>query len=221
MIVHDVAQHSAEWWRLRMAIPTASAADKLLTPKTLKPSKQREAYMNALLAEWMTGIPSDDYQSRWMERGQELEEEAWAYYELAQDVEVVRGGFVTTDDGRIGASPDGRIYRSVDVTVFHGGVELKCPSAPIHVGYMRRPITLLEAYRGQACATLAITNADWWDLMSYHPLLPPVLLRVVASAEHEYIVALREAYAGFASELETEKERLRSEGIVPRKESSG
>ena len=42
MIIHDVEQGTQEWLRVRFGVITASNADKILTPKTKKPSTQVE-----------------------------------------------------------------------------------------------------------------------------------------------------------------------------------
>ena len=54
-----VEQGSAEWALSRLGIPTASCYDRLLTPKTRKPSASRHAYRAELMAEWLMGQPLD------------------------------------------------------------------------------------------------------------------------------------------------------------------
>lgn len=237
MIVHDVAQGSADWWKLRLGIPTASAMDSIIKSaptwfcvrgddvvsrhtsedtatkaaekankklaghtavSMFEPSGQAEGYTHKLIAEWLMGIPIDDYQSKFMERGHELEPEAWKYYEFQHDVDVTRGGFITTDDGLVGASPDGRVY---DGEKLVGGIELKCPAPHTHVGYMLNPDSLVQAYKHQTQGCLLLTETKWWDLMSYHPMLPPVVVRVTPDEDAEYVKALRSAVFEFAQKV--------------------
>jgi len=129
MIVYrNVAQGSTEWLLLRMGRPTASCFDRIITPSG-KPSSQASDYCNLLLAELMLGRPIETPAMPWMERGSLLEDDARAEYEFVNDVTVDRVGFCTTDDGLIGCSPDGLVGED-------GLLELKCPKAEVHVGYL-------------------------------------------------------------------------------------
>jgi len=58
IIEYDIEQGSERWLQARLGIPTASAFDKIVT-STGKASTQSNAYMNKLLAEWLTGRPSE------------------------------------------------------------------------------------------------------------------------------------------------------------------
>ena len=210
MIVHDVEQTSPEWWACRLGLPTASCFDRILTPATLKPSKQAEAYMNKLLAEWLTGGPVDEYSNAAMERGTEMEPEAWRAYEFYREVDVVRGGFCTLDNGLAGCSPDGRIYEGEKLL---GGIELKCPNAATHVAYLRQPSALVAAYRHQVQGCMYVCEVGWWDLMSYHPLMPPVIERVERDAAYQ--TALSEVLGQFVHDLAREKQALLERGFNP------
>jgi hypothetical protein len=210
MIVHDVEQTSPEWWACRLGLPTASCFDRILTPATLKPSKQAEAYMNKLLAEWLTGGPVDEYSNAAMERGTEMEPEAWRAYEFYREVDVIRGGFCTLDNGLAGCSPDGRIYEGEKLLT---GIELKCPNAATHVAYLRQPSALVAAYRHQVQGCMYVCEVAWWDLMSYHPLMPPVIERVERDEAHQ--TALAEVLGQFVHDLQREKQALLERGFNP------
>ena len=67
IIIDNVAQGASEWAQLRLGIPTASCFDKIIT-STGKASTQRNAYMNKLLAEWLTGEPTEGYKGEWIDR---------------------------------------------------------------------------------------------------------------------------------------------------------
>lgn len=210
MIIIDVEQGSPEWWASRIGKPTASCFDRILTPATLKPSKQADAYLNKLLAEWLTGGPVDEYSNAAMDRGTELEPEAWRAYEFYRDVDVSRGGFVTTDNGLVGCSPDGRIYIDWEI---EGGVELKCPNAATHVAYLRQPSALVSAYRHQVQGCMFVCGVGWWDVMSYHPQMPPVIERVERDESH--MSALEGALESFCLSLDEAKRELTHRGIKP------
>ena len=206
MIVHQVEQRSEAWHRLRMAIPTASDFGKIITAKTLKISTQAKPYMCRLLAAWLCGHPltieedaKSDFQSQFMQRGSELEAQAYRAYELQEEVETEAVGFVTTDDGRAGCSPDRVIWAQ------KRGLELKCPSMPIHVGRMLDR-TIDEEYVLQVQGCMWICEAETWDVVSYYPGLPIVIVR--AQRDEKYVAAISTAVEAFCVTMEAAKVAL-------------
>ena len=59
MIRLDVQQGTDAWARARIGIPTASCFDKIITPKTMKPSASAKDYLHLKLAEWLLQAPLD------------------------------------------------------------------------------------------------------------------------------------------------------------------
>lgn len=191
MIIHDCIQGTQKWLQLRAGIPTASEFSRILTP-TGKESKQQDDYMYDLLAERIMGKPLMPFQSRWMERGQQLEAEAVAFYELQRDCETFKIGFITTDDGRKGCSPD----RGIDK---EGLLEIKCPSPGQHMRYLfEKPVD--AAYYPQIMGQLWIAERKYLDILSYNPELPPALVRV--ERDEEYIAKLSKTVTAFCIRLE-------------------
>lgn len=171
----DCVQGSPEWVAARLGIPTASQFSRILTPGG-KPSSSAEPYMHALIAERLLGYPVVSADSTdFMERGKALEPEAVRYYELQRDMEAQRVGFCLADDGRCGCSPDRLIGKD-------GGLEIKTPSAAVHVGYLLDDIPKKFGPQVQGC--LWITGREWWDVLSYNPELPPALVRVYRDEQH-------------------------------------
>jgi hypothetical protein len=194
--IYNVAQGSEEWFRLRLGIPTASCFSDILTPKTLKLSEQSKNYAYLLLAEWALGRPVVEFGGNAnTERGQELEPEACKAYEFERDCDVMTVGFVTTDDGKAGASPDRLVG-------YDGLLELKCPLAHTHLGYMVSR-ALDEKYALQLQGQLWVTGRKWVDVMSYFPGLPSVILRV--EPIEKYQAALQEHISVFVDALEEAK----------------
>lgn len=207
MKIIDVVQGSPEWHAARLGIPTCSQADRILTPKTLKPSSQAATYRNQLLAEWLFGYPMDwTGASQWMERGTEMEAEARAAYELEMGVDVQQVGLILRDDEMFAGSPDGLVGDD-------GGLEIKCPAIHTHIGYLLNPDSLADEYRGQVQSILALTGRDWWDLWSYNPDLPPVRVRITRDAE--YASAFDKALSAFVANLRTGREMLREYKQAP------
>lgn len=204
MIILRCQQGSRAWERARLGIPTASRFEKIMTPKSMKPSRQAEGLRNELLAEWVTGYPFDSFTSDWAERGKLLEPEARKRYEFDRDLQVDEVGCVLRDDGMAGASPDGLVGEG-------GGLELKCPAAKTHVGYLLDPDSLVESYYMQVMGGLLITRRKWWDIMSYCPTFPPVIKRVEPS--DEYLKHLAGHLGRFIDDLLEAREKLVEMGI--------
>ena len=206
MIVHDVKQGGADWLRLRAGIPTASAFYKIITP-TGKVSSQADRYRCDLIAERILGRPLEAYVSFAMERGSELEDEAFSAYEFERALDTFEVGFVTDDLGRWGASPDRLVGDD-------GLLEVKCPDAGVHVGYLlMRPAD--RKYYPQIQGQLWITGRKWVDIMSYHPQMPRAIVRV--ERDDEYLELLSKAVASFSQSLDDAWSGLReSLGIEPK-----
>ena len=205
MITHNVTQGSEEWRRLRIGVPTASEFHRILTP-TGKPSKSAEPYLCSLLGELMMGRPLDAPSFPWMQRGHDLESDAANWYELQCDIATTIVGFCTTDDGRIGASPDRLVGDD-------GLLEIKCPSPDVHVRYLLFPDRSVDSeYRVQVQGQLYVTGRQWCDIVSYHPELPSVIVRV--ERDEEYIATLRSALTAFCESLAEGKAQLLDRGLL-------
>ena len=201
MKILDVEQRSETWHRVRGLIPTASKFDKILTPMG-QPSKQAGQYMNELLANWLAGGLTHDsgngFQSEWMQRGVDLEDEAIAWYEMSV-AEVERVGFCVRDDEQAGCSPDALLLDS------EKGLELKCPKASTHVQYLLDQ-KLPTGYIPQVQGSMWVTGFTSWDFLSYHPDLEPLLIHV--ERDDNYLAALQLAIVGFSNKMQTKKMQL-------------
>ena len=203
MKVIDCLQGSTEWLAARAGIPTASAFDRILTPKG-KPSTQAEKYMHQLLAERMMGRPVLQVPTYWMGRGIALEGEAVDFYEGVRDLDTTVIGFITNDEGTIGASPDRFVGED-------GLLEIKCPAEHTHVGYLLTKGVDAE-YWPQCQGQLWVTGRRWLDIMSYNPEMPPALIRV--ERDEEYIKTLSVAVTEFSASLERKATELREKGWI-------
>lgn len=193
MIIESYEQRGEDWLMAHLGIPTASQFGKLLTPGG-KASDQAEAYMHELIAERLTGKRDENgYSNQWIERGVLLEPEARDYYSMQTDYNVEQVGFIYKDERRLtGCSPDGLIPN------VKAGLEIKCPKASTHVKYMLSR-TLPSTYLPQVQGSLWITESDTWDWLSYHPDLPPVLLRI--GRDEIYIAKLEAVIETFLEQM--------------------
>jgi hypothetical protein len=208
MIIHRCEQGSEEWHALRLGIPTASCFDKIVTPAKCELSKTSVDYMALLIAEWIRKAPVDEFENEWTRHGHEYEDEARKAYEFAVGQSVDQVGFITTDDGMVGASPDGMIGSNALC-------ELKCPKANTHVGYMlARAID--DKYKTQLQGQLWVCERELVDIQSYCPGFPTVVIRV--TRDEPYIAKLSAAVRKFVdSMLESRLKIEREFGPFPEK----
>lgn len=205
-IYADVEQGSGDWFKLRLGIPTASCFDQIVTPKKCELSKSAAKYALRLCAERLLNMPTESIEGiGWMERGQELEPDAVRQYEFANEVKTLKVGFITTDDGTIGCSPD-RIVLDDNRKI---GLEIKCPSPHIHLGYQLNLIA--DEYKPQVQGQILVAEFEWVDLYSYHPRMPPALIRTMPDAE--YIAKLEAALRTFKDDLAAMMERALALGV--------
>ncbi len=189
----EIAQGTTEWREQRAGIPTSSQFHRIVTPKG-KPSKSADMYLFELLAERLTGELTWNASTNYMERGHDLEADAIKFYCFTREVETEPVGFVTNDDGTVGASPDQLVGES-------GLLEIKVPKPATHIGYLLQSGTAYEEHRTQTQGQLWVTERGWNDLLSYNPALPPALYRVERDEEH--IADIARELTAFSQRLES------------------
>lgn len=190
MKIISCKQGSPEWHAARLGIPTASAFGKIVTASG-KLSAQADGYLHALVAERILGLSVDAEATDWMERGKITEAEAVALFELRHNCDTKAVGFVTTDDGRAGCSPD-RLVGS------DSGLEIKCPSAAVHVGYLLDVAP--RRYWPQIQGALWITGFQRWHFLSYCPEFPPA--EMVYERDEKFIALLADEVHDFNARLD-------------------
>lgn len=190
MKIYDFEQYSDEWYKIRLGMPTASKFDKLITIDG-KPSKQRQKYLYQTAGEYVSGYAAETYQNAVMLRGLEMEAEARNLYEVINDVEVKQVGFCVSDDETHGCSPDGLVGEK-------GLIEIKCPLASTHVGYLLKD-TLVSEYFQQVQGQMLVTGREWTDLLSYYPGIRPLIVRV--NRDEKFILSLKVELRMFCDEL--------------------
>lgn len=178
-------QGTEEWLRIRAGVATASRFKAVLTdPKTKKDqeagklSQTALTYAYELAGEILTGEPAEGFSTIHTRRGQELEPQLRADYEMLADCDVQQVGFVKR--GRFGASPDGLVGDD-------GLVEFKT-----HLPKLLIPMLLdgefPEEHEAQVQGQLWVTGRLWVDLCAYYPGLP--LFKVRAYRDEAFISEL-------------------------------
>jgi putative phage-type endonuclease len=158
-IIKDIEQGSQEWLQLRLGIATASNFKKIIT-STGAESKSLKDYAFELASDSLLTEPEASFQSEAMIRGNELEEEARSYYSFINDVKIDQVTFIKKDE--IGYSPDGLIGEN-------GLIEIKCPLKKNHLKYLIDN-KLPSDYKPQVQGGLYISEREYCDFISYHPL---------------------------------------------------
>lgn len=170
MRIIDCEQKSPEWYAARLGVPTASEFGRIITDKKCEYAAGAETYINELIDEVCRPNAERGFTgNRHTARGNALEPEARDLYGLEFDVVPRPVGFILTDDGTLGCSPDSLIK--------DGGLEIKAPDGPTHVTWLRAGGVPL-AHRAQVHGCMIITGRDWWDFLSYCPGYPRILVRV-------------------------------------------
>ena len=192
MQIMNFEQGTDLWFKSRQGIPSASCFDKIVTT-TGSPSKQAKTYMYRLAGETVSGLTEDTYSNAAMQRGIELEKDAREAYEGLKNVVVDQVGFCIAEKPHplVGCSPDGLIKE-------HGMIEIKCPLASTHVGYLldnKLPTKYFQQVQGQ----LYVTGRDWCDFMSYYPNMKPLIVRV--KRDEVFISCLNAELTKFCSNL--------------------
>lgn len=191
-------QRSPEWYEARLGVPTASCFDSIITAAKGQLSTGADGYIDELLDELCRPDAVRGFAgNRHTDRGNELEPDARAWYSLQSDDEVSQVGIVFSDDRRAACSPDS-LVGSI------GGLEIKCPDGPTHVGYLRGG-KLPDKYKQQVHGSLAITGLQWWDFVSYCPPYPSLCVRVVRD---EYTDKTAAALAEFLARYEQAKSKF-------------
>ena len=210
MKIYDMEQGSDAWYEKKIGIPTASQFHNIITPGGA-PTKgdRRKKYLYRLIAERVLHQSTDDrFENYWTRRGKELEPEArdafLAFIRVADSIERV--GFITTDDGKIGCSPDGILHiggkRSKE------GLEVKCPSPWVQIEYLLEGTE--DNYKPQVQGHILIGRFEAVHLWAWHPQTPPV--HVLTLRDDDYVKKLAKELYHFCNELDAETDRALRKG---------
>ena len=177
MIITNCEQQSEAWYSVRCGKVTGTRFQALMMG--LK-TKGFNDLISDVMAELITEEIEPTYINEIMQRGIDLEPEAIKEYEHLSECEVKSVGFCEPNADHefydwIGCSPDG-IIENID-PLNYGLVEVKCPLAKTHLGYISDGI-LPPKYINQVQGQLFVTGLAWCDFMSYYPKMKTFIIRV-------------------------------------------
>lgn len=169
MIILEHEQGSAEWFKSRLAVATASMFNNVMTSKQLKRAKS--VYIYELAAEAIAKESQQTFTgNEHTDRGHELEPAAAAYYAFMFDADVYETGLCLPFEGaQYGCSPDRLVGKD-------GGLEIKSPELKTHIKYTVEAVVPSD-YLHQVYGCLYVTGRDWWDFMSYHEQAQPFIIQ--------------------------------------------
>ena len=197
MEIFTCEQGTAEWFRARMGIPTAS---QFATVMAKGEGKTRTTYMHKLAGEILTGEPMDSFGNAHTERGHEMEPDARNLYALMHDADPDLIGFIRS--GSAGASPDAMVGEN-------GLLEIKTKLPHLQIELLLKG-GLPAAHRKQCHGQLWVAGREWVDFVSYWPGLPLFVVR--EHRDEKLIAEISEAVDRFNQDLADVVEKVRAYG---------
>lgn len=156
-----------DWLRARCGHVTASRIVDVMARNRTKDGwgVTRSNYAAELIAERLSGCPSESFTSAAMQHGKDTEGHARAAYEFHTDFNVSPAAFVTHANIEwAGATPDGFVGDD-------GLVEFKCPNTATHIDTILSQ-KVPTKYIPQIQWQMAVTGRAWADFVSFDPRLP-------------------------------------------------
>ena len=214
-MIFEPCEQGSELWHLARA--GGITASMFSTARTiLKSGKNKGDYSSAahdyaykLAVERRKCAPldHDEYETRDMRRGRELEHSARLVHEQKLGIFVEQAGYVCTDDRRFGYSTDGFIGDD-------GMAEYKCFTSPSKI----RDILFndsADVVIDQVQGGLWLTNRKWCDFCLYSPDMEDFGLDLVINRiyrDDEYIAELEQDLLRFDALVEGYMARLIDRG---------
>lgn len=155
---HYIEQRSDEWFKIRELKMTASHAQAIGSA-----GKGLYSYVIKMMSEFFSSGETERYKSEDMERGNELEELAVMAYEVENNIEIEKVGFVELEEF-VGCSPDGLVGED-------GLIEVKSINDNdfyrlYHSETRKIPST---SHIWQCQMQLLVTGRKWVDLVYFNP----------------------------------------------------
>lgn len=201
----DLVQGSPEWLAARAGSLGASGIADIMARTKTGWGASRATARARIITERLTGQPVQSFKSAAMQRGNDLEPQARAYYSLHTGNDVVEVGIVPHP--RIAGShcsPDGLVGEN-------GMVEIKCCEAPRHIELLAGDEPEAR-YIKQCQWQLACTDREWVDLAYFHPDMPASMQLVVHRIDRDpaMIAEMESAVIEFLAEVEATLADLRA-----------
>jgi hypothetical protein len=170
-VFESVEQCSPEWFSLRRGIPTASEFGRIITAKKGEYATGAESYMEELIAEslgWTDPFKGNIH----TERGNRVEPIARDWLAFHHGCNVQEVGFILSDCGRYGGSPDGLIDGAIPC-------EIKAPDLPTFISWKRAGVLPYD-HRIQCHGHMILAESKNCLFVAYpeHDALDPLVIDV-------------------------------------------
>lgn len=224
-------QGNDDWWACKAGIPSASNFARIFQASKNKMSSSLDGYIAELLEDRKQQLPKyftaqgrpitpDMTEAmKAMNDGLILEPLAREWYESETGATATQTGFVTTDDGRFGCSPDGLVeaapcfcqggedcYKCGGRGISReGGVEIKIYDPAQHTKWCAAGVVPTQ-FLAQIHGSLIVTGRAWWDLVLWNQYLPGKIIRTVPNeTTRELRVALEIFHGRYMAALDKGK----------------
>lgn len=196
-------QGTEEWAQARLGKVTASRVSDVIAKTRSGWAASRKNYAAELIAERLTGTPTQSYTNAAMQWGLDTEPQARAAYEFFRDASVQEVGFMEhLEIPMTGASPDGLVGED-------GMVEIKCPNTATHIDTLLNK-AIPDKYIVQMQWQMRCADRQWCDYVSFDPRMPESLRLFVEriKRDDDRIGELEAAVIEFLSEIDDTIEAL-------------
>lgn len=201
----DCEQKSPEWYAARAGRLTGTGAVEMLAKtQSGAVAASRRNLRAKLVLERVTGRTQEsEFTSKDMQRGVELEPEAFGEFEALTGVILHRCGFLSWGED-FGCSLDGYLGD------FEELVSIKCPNDANHMAYLTAGKKIPKDYMDQCRHELWGTGAKRHHFMSYNPNFPEKLRVFYVTMERETfdIDGYAQEASKFMAEVREETEKL-------------
>jgi putative phage-type endonuclease len=196
-------QRTEEWYAARCGSLGASQLNEALATTKSGWGASRENLKNRIIAERLTGTPTETFQNAAMQWGVETEDAARKAYEEATGTFVDEMGIALHPVlQHTHASPDGLVGDD-------GLIEIKCPNTTTHIETLKAQ-KVPNKYMNQMLWQMRCTDRQWCDYVSFDPRLPKHLQLFIKRVERDdtAITQLEAKVAEFLSEVQGEIDEL-------------
>jgi len=196
-------QRSEEWFAARCGSLGASQLNEALATTKNGWGASRENLKNRIIAERLTGTPTESFTNAAMQWGVDQEDNARKAYEAHTGTFVDEMGIAFHPVLKhTHASPDGLVGDD-------GLLEIKCPNTTTHIETLKSQ-KVPSKYMNQMLWQMRCVDRQWCDYVSFDPRLPQHLQLFVKRVERDdvAIAELEAKVAEFLTEVECEIEEL-------------
>lgn len=204
-VFDNLSQGTAEWFKVRAGIPTASRFHDIMKMRKRGegkggPTELRRAYLLELAGERLTEETVESYSGGALARGHVMEDDARRLYAFMTDTAPQKVGFVLNTLWRAGASPDSGVPP-------FGALEIKSKLPKFHLECLEED-AVPEEHIAQCQGVMGIWGREWIDFVSYWPKLPLFVKRL--ERDEHYIATMKIAVQEFNEELDALVEKYQT-----------